>query len=446
MYDPVVGRFLGVDPVVQAPDYSQSYNGYSYCWNNPLKYTDPSGYLLDAGSWERAMQESFLRRNGYSQTDIWLMESNTIYDSFYESGYGYGSSFYYSTKQLLEDKKKNTRNGYWVREPYDPLNPCICERFVYYNGVASGQGDFYRYGSPESEILWGISATGAVLTKTKEAQRTIETVYRLNQLKPYSVDINTGKVLWVNPSLLKWSRWAGFANTTGDLFNAVGILYNVFWRGEGLNATNTFDGIFGAIGFIPIYGDAAALWYMGVKALVKTEGYQNASKVWYEYGFSPSFRHCFVEGSKIALDNITVKNIEDIQVDDSVLTYNFKDKRFEINRVLEKVNAVDIRLIRVVFSNKVEIISTEDHPYFILNKGWCSFSPELTYNNYGISVGEIEIYDVCLTLKNRRLKKVKVVQIDRIAKPLRTFNISKIGNSNNYFVNGILVRNENDSK
>lgn len=48
MYDPVAGRFLGVDPVVQAPDYSQSYNGYSYCWNNPLKYTDPSGYELDA--------------------------------------------------------------------------------------------------------------------------------------------------------------------------------------------------------------------------------------------------------------------------------------------------------------------------------------------------------------------------------------------------------------
>ncbi|MBE0679486.1 MAG: hypothetical protein IH592_12055, partial [Bacteroidales bacterium] len=46
MYDPVLGRFLSVDPVVQAPDNSQSLYAYSYCVNNPLKYSDPSGYAL----------------------------------------------------------------------------------------------------------------------------------------------------------------------------------------------------------------------------------------------------------------------------------------------------------------------------------------------------------------------------------------------------------------
>ena len=43
MYDPRLGRFLSPDPYVQAPDYSQSFNRYSYVWNNPLKYTDPDG-------------------------------------------------------------------------------------------------------------------------------------------------------------------------------------------------------------------------------------------------------------------------------------------------------------------------------------------------------------------------------------------------------------------
>ena len=47
MYDPVVGRFLSVDPFVQFPEYSQSYNRYTYALNNPLKYTDPSGFFLD---------------------------------------------------------------------------------------------------------------------------------------------------------------------------------------------------------------------------------------------------------------------------------------------------------------------------------------------------------------------------------------------------------------
>ena len=46
MYDPTVGRFLAPDNFVQMPDFSQSFNRYSYCLNNPLKYTDPSGELL----------------------------------------------------------------------------------------------------------------------------------------------------------------------------------------------------------------------------------------------------------------------------------------------------------------------------------------------------------------------------------------------------------------
>lgn len=46
LYDPVLGRFLSPDNYVQTPDFSQNYNRYSYCLNNPLKYTDPSGELF----------------------------------------------------------------------------------------------------------------------------------------------------------------------------------------------------------------------------------------------------------------------------------------------------------------------------------------------------------------------------------------------------------------
>lgn len=46
IYDPVLARFLSPDPMVQAPDFTQSFNRYSYCWNNPFKYTDPSGESL----------------------------------------------------------------------------------------------------------------------------------------------------------------------------------------------------------------------------------------------------------------------------------------------------------------------------------------------------------------------------------------------------------------
>ena len=44
MYDPNTARFLSADNNVQDGENTQSYNRYSYCGNNPLKYTDPTGY------------------------------------------------------------------------------------------------------------------------------------------------------------------------------------------------------------------------------------------------------------------------------------------------------------------------------------------------------------------------------------------------------------------
>ena len=43
LYDPLLGRFLSPDPYVQAPDFTQNFNRYSYALNNPLRYTDETG-------------------------------------------------------------------------------------------------------------------------------------------------------------------------------------------------------------------------------------------------------------------------------------------------------------------------------------------------------------------------------------------------------------------
>ena len=43
LYDPVLGRFLSPDPFVQMPDFTQNFNRYSYCLNNPLVFVDENG-------------------------------------------------------------------------------------------------------------------------------------------------------------------------------------------------------------------------------------------------------------------------------------------------------------------------------------------------------------------------------------------------------------------
>ena len=56
--DPALGRFLSPDPYVQSPYDSQSLNRYSYVRNNPLRFTDPSGYCFNGhpGADQEALQ------------------------------------------------------------------------------------------------------------------------------------------------------------------------------------------------------------------------------------------------------------------------------------------------------------------------------------------------------------------------------------------------------
>jgi RHS repeat-associated protein len=64
LYDPLVGRFLSPDKYVQFPDYTQNFNRYSYCLNNPLIYIDPTGYKTWFGNffdWAGETMESIIK-------------------------------------------------------------------------------------------------------------------------------------------------------------------------------------------------------------------------------------------------------------------------------------------------------------------------------------------------------------------------------------------------
>jgi hypothetical protein len=44
VYDPEIGRFISADPYVTLPHDGQGLNRYAYALNNPLAFTDPSGF------------------------------------------------------------------------------------------------------------------------------------------------------------------------------------------------------------------------------------------------------------------------------------------------------------------------------------------------------------------------------------------------------------------
>jgi RHS repeat-associated protein len=90
VYDPRLGRFLQADPFVQAPGYLQSFNRYSYVFNAPLRFTDPTGFngagddAVTLGSslgnsWGNLLPTVYVSGAGYSNA----------YTSF-DAGNGYG--------------------------------------------------------------------------------------------------------------------------------------------------------------------------------------------------------------------------------------------------------------------------------------------------------------------------------------------------------------------
>ena len=58
VYDPLTASFLSPDPQMQSPENWLNYNRYSYGFNNPMSYTDPSGeiaWLASAGLLKAAL-------------------------------------------------------------------------------------------------------------------------------------------------------------------------------------------------------------------------------------------------------------------------------------------------------------------------------------------------------------------------------------------------------
>ena len=108
MYDPVLGRMLSPDNYMQAPDFSQNFNRYSYCVNNPLKYTDPSGEIF--GSIFTFLWEG-TKAVVKSKRDL-------VKTAFFEGGLDPTSS---NARQNAWDNYGDDFRGYWAE--FDPTTP-----------------------------------------------------------------------------------------------------------------------------------------------------------------------------------------------------------------------------------------------------------------------------------------------------------------------------------
>ncbi|MGW2657392.1 RHS repeat-associated core domain-containing protein [Streptomyces sp. NPDC001478] len=76
-YDPNVGQFISVDPILSLSDH-QSLNGYTYSNNSPATYSDPSGLYLDDGV-GHSLQREGEQREGVGQAPGGTGENGCYY-------------------------------------------------------------------------------------------------------------------------------------------------------------------------------------------------------------------------------------------------------------------------------------------------------------------------------------------------------------------------------
>ncbi len=87
-------------------------------------------------------------------------------------------------------------------------------------------------------------------------------------------------------------------------------------------------------------------------------------------------------------------------------------------------------------------INTTVHPYYVKRKGWCSYSPDKTFDKYNLKVNKLKNGDTCYLNENGKLIEIVITSIENIRNLQKCYNFTKVANNNNFFANGILVHNK----
>jgi hypothetical protein len=152
-------------------------------------------------------------------------------------------------------------------------------------------------------------------------------------------------------------------------------------------------------------------------------------------------RFCFIAGTQILMRNDATKNIEDIDVGDIVKSWNEITNKVENSKVVKLIQPVHDDMLVIRFSNDVVNENTFDHPYYVKDKGWCSYSPTLTKERYDINSELLEVGDICYFNNSDELEEVEISFIKENWGEVQTY-IFELDNNYTFFANGILVHNK----
>jgi hypothetical protein len=145
----------------------------------------------------------------------------------------------------------------------------------------------------------------------------------------------------------------------------------------------------------------------------------------YHVNVSSAIVGCFIAGTRIQLINNSFKYIEDIDVEDMVLTYNEDTKLNELGVVGDLQQHSVSTIIRLTFDNGNVITTTPMHPFFIKD-GW-------------INANELKAGDICHGVNGESLV---ISNAKLLEEPHEVYNLISIAPNHNFYANEVLVHNK----
>ena len=163
-------------------------------------------------------------------------------------------------------------------------------------------------------------------------------------------------------------------------------------------------------------------------------------KWWYSYrGEGGTGGGCFEAGTQIIMADNSIKNIEDIKVNDYVYAYNEQTGLFEIHQVIKSyVHHNTPRVISVIFSNGLVLNMTPGHP-ILTTEGWKSRDIENSLIEHNTIATWLNIGDTIINISNDIIQIVDI-QEKNIPDNFDTYNI-EVETCHTFLVNGLVVHN-----
>lgn len=147
---------------------------------------------------------------------------------------------------------------------------------------------------------------------------------------------------------------------------------------------------------------------------------------------------CFVSGTKITMSDESHKNVENVEIGDVVLSYNFNTSTVEKQKVRGVGSRKVDKIVKYTFNDDSILESTLDHPLYSPNNGWISMDPQYTFNVYKLKTTGSEVGAKILRINGN---VSTIVSIEIIDEPTTVYNVKTVENNHNFFANDLLVHN-----